>query len=479
MARNSFIQISKLTNLKGRIDYITNPKRQENLYAVYDTADDTFWHELGKCNRLEFKKSGSAGSCIESRELIIALPEQFCYMNKQKVLEDFTKLFNDNYGVNCIAALHHNKTKTNLHIHLIFAEREELKDGVEKIATRNMFYDENGRHIRTKKEILDSDGNIRKGCSIIKKGEVYEYNRFSKKKAVFKARSFLKGVKELYTEHINLFLEDKDKLQVFSDKDIYLPTKKVGKNNPKAEEIKKLNEARTSWNSMVDEALYCNVPRDHIKTIKDTKISRLFKKAGSQFAKVKGGIKHNQSSRDNGRVSIFSLLFLEGVELAKKCLAGLVKIYKAATVPKSPYPEVQFKEMDKAFDSMMNAHREGNYCSSKIRELEDRISRKDYKMFGGKRELQEQIKSLEEQKSKYKNIEVKMLRVLGFTNVRDAESEFGRMRTVMSAYESKVEDALWAKENLEKDVQYYMKNLDSIESDARDIDMERRKVLSR
>lgn len=479
MARNSFIQISKLTNLKGRIDYITNPKRQENLYAIYDTADDTFWQELGKCNRLEFKKSGSAGSCIESRELIIALPEQFCYMNKQKVLEDFTKLFKDNYGVNCIAALHHKKTKTNLHIHLIFAEREELKDGVEKIATRNMFYDENDRHVRTKKEILDSDGNIRKGCSIIKKGEIYEYNRFSKKKAVFKARSFLKGVKELYTEHINLFLEDKDKLQVFSDKDIYLPTKKVGKNNPKAEEIKKLNEARTSWNSMVDEALYCNVPRAHIKTIKDTKISRLFKKAGSQFTKVKGGIKHNQSSRDNGRVSIFSLLFLEGVELAKKCLAGLVKIYKAATVPKSPYPEVQFKEMDKAFDLMMNAHREGNYCSSKIRELEDRISRKDYKMFGGKRELQEQIKSLEEQKSKYKNIEVKMLRVLGFTNVRDAESEFGRMRTVMSAYESKVEDALWAKENLEKDVQYYMKNLDSIESDARDIDMERRKALSR
>lgn len=479
MARNSFIQISKLTNLKGRIDYITNPKRQENLYAIYDTADDTFWQELGKCNRLEFKKSGSAGSCIESRELIIALPEQFCYMNKQKVLEDFTKLFKDNYGVNCIAALHHNKTKTNLHIHLIFAEREELKDGVEKIATRNMFYDENDRHVRTKKEILDSDGNIRKGCSIIKKGEIYEYNRFSKKKAVFKARSFLKGVKELYTEHINLFLEDKDKLQVFSDKDIYLPTKKVGKNNPKAEEIKKLNEARTSWNSMVDEALYCNVPRAHIKTIKGTKISRLFKKAGSQFTKVKGGIKHNQSSRDNGRVSIFSLLFLEGVELAKKCLAGLVKIYKAATVPKSPYPEVQFKEMDKAFDLMMNAHREGNYCSSKIRELEDRISRKDYKMFGGKRELQEQIKSLEEQKSKYKNIEVKMLRVLGFTNVRDAESEFGRMRTVMSAYESKVEDALWAKENLEKDVQYYMKNLDSIESDARDIDMERRKALSR
>ena len=50
MARNSFIQINKLGNLKGRIDYITNPKRQENLYAVYNTTDDTFWHELARCN---------------------------------------------------------------------------------------------------------------------------------------------------------------------------------------------------------------------------------------------------------------------------------------------------------------------------------------------------------------------------------------------------------------------------------------------
>ena len=150
MARNSFIQISKLGNLKGRIDYITNPKRQENLYAVYNTTDDTFWHELARCNRLEFKKSGSAGKCIESRELIIALPEPFCNMDKQKVLKDFTELFRRTYGVNCIAAMHHNKTKTNLHIHLIFSEREELKNDIKKIATRNMFYDETGKHVRTK-----------------------------------------------------------------------------------------------------------------------------------------------------------------------------------------------------------------------------------------------------------------------------------------------------------------------------------------
>ena len=274
MARNSFIQISKLGNLKGRIDYITNPKRQENLYAVYNTTDDTFWHDLAGCNRLKFKKSGSAGKCIESRELIIALPEPFCNIDKQRVLKDFTELFRKTYGVNCIAAMHHNKTKTNLHIHLIFSEREELKNGIKKISTRNMFYDETGKHVRTKKEILDDNGNVRKGCNIIRKGQVYEYNRFSKKKVEFKARSFLKGVKSLYTEHINSFLNDKDKLQVFNNKDVYLPTKKIGKNNPKAEQIEADNRVRTMWNQTVDRALVSGVPEKQILEVKRSEIAR-------------------------------------------------------------------------------------------------------------------------------------------------------------------------------------------------------------
>lgn len=77
IVRNSFIQMSKLTNLKGRINYISSHARQENLYAVYETTDRKFWTELAKCNQEEFKKSGTEGKCIEARELIIALPESF------------------------------------------------------------------------------------------------------------------------------------------------------------------------------------------------------------------------------------------------------------------------------------------------------------------------------------------------------------------------------------------------------------------
>ena len=46
MPRHSFIQMSKLPNVKGRISYITSHARQENLYATYRTADSTFWSNL-------------------------------------------------------------------------------------------------------------------------------------------------------------------------------------------------------------------------------------------------------------------------------------------------------------------------------------------------------------------------------------------------------------------------------------------------
>lgn len=124
------------------------------------------------------------------------------------MLRRFTDHFKQNYKVECISALHHNKRKTNYHIHLIFAERQLLDKPIEKIATRNMFYDEKSRHRRTKKEILDETGNIRKKCKVIKKGEVYEQNLFTKKNELFKADGFLDDVKrEKISEEVNRSIE--------------------------------------------------------------------------------------------------------------------------------------------------------------------------------------------------------------------------------------------------------------------------------
>ena len=36
-----------------------------------------------------------------------------------------------------------------------------------KIASRRVFYDETCKRVRTKKEIIGEDGQIRKGCTVI------------------------------------------------------------------------------------------------------------------------------------------------------------------------------------------------------------------------------------------------------------------------------------------------------------------------
>lgn len=56
MPRNSFIQMTKLHNVRGRIYYISSPKKQENLYAVYETTDRNFGLTLQNIIRQNLKK---------------------------------------------------------------------------------------------------------------------------------------------------------------------------------------------------------------------------------------------------------------------------------------------------------------------------------------------------------------------------------------------------------------------------------------
>ncbi len=156
MTRHSFIQMSKLSNVKGRISYVTSPARQENLYATYHTADAAFWTSLARENQQEFKRSGTEGTCIEAREFIIALPEKFTRYDPQRVLAKFTEEFQRRYNVECVSGLHHNKAKTNYHIHLIFSERRLLPEPVVKVATRSMFYDETGKQVEIHEKVRQS-----------------------------------------------------------------------------------------------------------------------------------------------------------------------------------------------------------------------------------------------------------------------------------------------------------------------------------
>ena len=37
---HSFVMMSKLSDVRGRVNYISSPERQEYLYAVYSTVGD-------------------------------------------------------------------------------------------------------------------------------------------------------------------------------------------------------------------------------------------------------------------------------------------------------------------------------------------------------------------------------------------------------------------------------------------------------
>ena len=211
-----------------------------------------------------------------------------------RLLKLFTEHFKQNYGTECIAALHYNKRKTNYHIHLIFAERRLLDEQIIKTASRNMFYDEKGKHVRTKKEILGEDGEIREGCHIVKKGEIYEKKLFTVKDERFKSNSFLDELKSSYIDLINLYVKNENqKLQVFQRGSVYLATKKIGKRNPKAQEIEADNRKRQEWNRAVDMALISGISEPQIMEVKQKRISEPIKSAISRkgrkpnlFAKV-------------------------------------------------------------------------------------------------------------------------------------------------------------------------------------------------
>jgi len=288
MRRASYIRHEKLPDLMGRINYISSGEEQEHLYAVYQTQPEEYWRELAKENRDSFFRSGTSGTCIEAREFIVALPEVY-YKNgwdPDKVLKHFVESFRKEYGAECIAALHHNHDMNNYHIHLIYSEREKLEEPVIKTATRNMYFDPDGRHLRTKKEAT-VNGELMLGYTMVRKGEVYEKHLFEKKSPVFKQKNFTAQAKRFFTDLMNQPLRDDQKLQVFPKNSPYLATKKIGKNNPKAEEIRRTNDLRRQWNVQVDHAVKRGAPPDSLLTVR----RELITKPAAESIKRSGGSK--------------------------------------------------------------------------------------------------------------------------------------------------------------------------------------------
>lgn len=224
-----YLSSRKLTNVKGRLKYISDKDRQENIIDYHNTTDDEFWKLLAKESQVRHKEVNARGKCCEARELIIGLPHELDFTAKQ-----LCDIFKSKYDVECSCAIHQNNKNgaINKHCHLIFSERKKLaKPQIieEKRASRTYYYDEKG--VKCKK--ADAVKVVKKG-DLIQKGTT---RYFSDKDDFFKSQKFVYDCKELFlnnTFRLNWSLKNEKANKDFSQKHI-------GKNNPKAEYIKQNN----------------------------------------------------------------------------------------------------------------------------------------------------------------------------------------------------------------------------------------------
>ena len=328
----------------------------------------------------------------------------------------------------CMSALHHNKRKTNYHIHLIFIERKLLPEPDIKIATRSVFYDETGKRVRTKKEITGEDGQIRKGCTVIKKGEIYESHLFTVKDDKFKSEPFLREVKEIYTDLINRHISNPEQqLKVFDKNSVYLPTKKIGKNNPKAAEIETDNAARQEWNRTADMALISGISEAKILEVKQTEIHD----KASQSIKSKGWLPN---------------LFRGIVTKAKDFLQNLIQEKDMPPKPTLDINMAEFRTMQKLMIKVQDKAKE-------IRHLQDTVLPKlkqqltDTKgIFKGKerKALTEQIQRTEKEIAEKLDKLPDVLKEDGYPDVQAFMATYRKAEAVVEQYNRDL--AAWERE---------------------------------
>ena len=443
MARHSFVRATKLTSVQGRIDYISNPKRQEHLYAFYTTAEPEFWLRLSDQAQFDFWRSHQkTGKCIEARELIIALPESLQAADPDILLKLFTETFKSRYSVQCAAALHHNKAMTNYHIHLVFADRDVLEKTEVKRATRNMFFDENGRHVRTKKEILDEHGEVRPGCRILLKGGVYDIKWFSGRKDIFKSRDFLPEVKQMYTDLINQLVSAEERQQVFDPSGPYLPTKKIGKNNPLAEVITADNELRQEWNRTVDQVLIAGGSQEEVTEFKTEEITS----------------KVSESIRDNGNdPSLFSQIIRFAIAVLQEFLDLLMRNTSAeieetketvspklgpATVADLRNAEVEFRPMDAVHQKLNKANRKLYALQKQQRSLQDVLNTTPRDLFHRKerKTLEDRIAGIGRQIDLTRAQLEAIPKQHGFSDVKSAETAYKAVKAKVESLKEALDE---------------------------------------
>lgn len=159
---------------------------------------------------------------------------------------------------------------------------------------------------------------------------------FTPKDERFKDKGFLHNLKEIYTDLINRHISDPAQhLQVFDPNGVYLATKKIGKNNPKAAEIEADNAARQEWNRTADMALLSGIAEETITQLKNEEI-------------------HNKAADSVTKHGWLPELFRKIVRTAKELLQGLIRSTQLPPKPVLNMDIAEFRKMQKLMIKVQN-----------------------------------------------------------------------------------------------------------------------------
>lgn len=201
----SFARQTKLSNISGRADYISNPKRQENIVLHSKENMQNDWKDYADYEKANTKSQTENN---QGREIIIHLPHELAKdKNKLKeVVDDYSKtLLGQKRDFEY--AVHWNQKESNLHAHIIFSERERNIERQPKVYGRNIWYNkETNRMAKANSpgaELLYKKGEVQRDK---KTGEIiYNDDPFSIKDKRFTTKVFNHEIKETHKNIMNKY----------------------------------------------------------------------------------------------------------------------------------------------------------------------------------------------------------------------------------------------------------------------------------
>lgn len=206
MPKSTFVKVRKINSIASNIRYLADQKEHPETCITYSTCDDSLWSELARVNQEAFVRSNQEGKCVEARECIFVCPEEFYKMNdkqKQRFLEVLIEGLKKRMGVEVYGALHAaDKDEKNMHVHAMYMERKKVTTN-EKIATRRLYFDDEGRQVKSRKYAVDEKGELLPGYSFVRKGEKYGETEWTAKDKYLRGNTFTENMKKWWTYQLN------------------------------------------------------------------------------------------------------------------------------------------------------------------------------------------------------------------------------------------------------------------------------------